>query len=269
VIDSALARRPVFDLGVLQLIGLSYVATVLVGGLLPLTGRLALSALLLVAHGAFVRFGHLPGAPAGHFGPHDNVVDFINDRYLAPYNLQGLLSVIPATALMLIGTAVGDLVRRKKIAPAAKVGALLVCGGGLIAGGWLWSHDLPMNKPLWTAPYILYTAGTACIAIAVLYLLIDVLPGRWASIAAFPLVVAGTNAIVAYVAPILTKAVVLRSIHVMAPGGRTLDGEQAIQRWFYDHAGRVTGGWLYTVGYIAVWWLVLLFLYRKRWFLKV
>jgi predicted acyltransferase len=269
LIDSALARRPVFDLGVLQLIGLAYTVTVLVGGLLPLRGRLLLSALLLVAHSAFLRLGSISGLPPGRFGPNDNVIDAINNTYLAPYNLKGLLSVIPATALMLIGTAAGDLIRRKKITPMAKVGVLTICGAGLIAAGWLWSHDLPMNKPLWTAPYILYTAGWGCIVLGAMYLLIDVLPGRWAAVAAFPLVVAGTNAIAAYVAPILTKALVLRNVHVASAGGRALDGEQALIRWFHDHAGPVNGGWLYTFAYITGWWLVLLFLYRKQWFLKV
>jgi predicted acyltransferase len=176
---------------------------------------------------------------------------------------------------MLIGTAAGDLLRRKLIAPLAKVGILEICGAGLIAGGFLLSHDLPMNKPLWTASYILYAAGWACMVLGLLYLLIDVLPGRWdawqrwATLAAFPLVVAGANAITVYVLPIMMKALVLRSIHVPTAQGEILDGEQAIQQTFYDHFGRIPGGWLYTLGYMVLCWLLLLFLYRKRWFLKV
>lgn len=269
LIDSALAKHLVIGLGVLQVIGLAYFFTVLIGGLLSLPGRLILAAGLLVANWAIIRFAHLPGVPAGHFGPNDNIIDAINQRYLEPVHLKGLLSVIPTTALVLLGTAAGDLIRRKKIAPLGKFGLLEVCGAGMIAAGLLWSHDLPMNKPLWTAPYILYCTGWAYVGLGLMYILVDAVPGRWGAALAFPLIVAGMNAILVYVAPILTKALILRNITLNGPGGTPINAEVALQQWCYMHWGRITGGWLYTVAYIGVWWLVLLFFYRRRWFLKI
>lgn len=139
-----------------------------------------------------------------------------------------------------------------------------------MALGGLWSLALPFNKPVWTGSYIVFTAGCGALALAALFLLIDVAGWRRP---AFPLVVFGSNAIVAYVAPILVK------IHVLqewlwppsgpGPSSAPSSLQQAIQQALVADFGRVRGGWLYTLGYIGVWWLILFVLYRKRIFLRV
>jgi len=103
----------------------------------------------------------------------------------------------------------------------------------------------------------------------VIYALIDATRGRISARASFPLLIFGTNAIAAYVLPILIKALILRHIWVAGPHGSTINAEQAIQQWFYLHCGRIPGGWAYTIAYIGFWWLVLLFFYSRRWFLRV
>ena len=85
----------------------------------------------------------------------------------------------------------------------------------------------------------------------------------------FPLVVFGANAILAYVAPILVKVQILQAWTWPMPDGSRLPLQEAIQHACYAHAGRISGGWLYTLGYIVFWWSVLFVLYRKRVFLRV
>jgi predicted acyltransferase len=275
VIDSFIVRRPTFGLGVLQLIGVAYFAAVLVGGLFSLRGRLVMAAGLLAAHWAVLKLVPVPGVGAGVFTEASNVPAWLNQTYLQPYHLKGLLSVVPTTAMVLIGTAVGDLLRRKKITPLAKGGVLAVCGAGLACVGWIGSHPaigdwfLPMNKPCWTAPYILFTAGWACIGLAAMYLIVDTTPGKWGQWLAFPLIVTGMNAIVAYTAPVLTKVALLRNISTTWPTGQPTDLENGIRQWFYGEWGRINGGCAYTLAYIAVWWCVLWFLYKRRLFLRV
>ncbi len=53
------------------------------------------------------------------------------------------------------------------------------------------------------------------------------------------------------------------------PDGGRLPLEQALQHASFAWLGRVPGGWFYTLAYVGVWWLVLLWLYRKRIFLRV
>ena len=275
VIDSFINHKVLFDLDVLQLIGLAYLTAVVFGGLLRLPGRLILAAILLLANWAILKLVPIPGHGAGHFSEHLNVPSYLNNTYLSRYHLAGLVSVVPTTALVLIGTAVGDLLRRKKIHAMAKVGVLALCGAGMIAAGYLWSHQalgeivLPMNKPCWSASYILFCAGWASICLALMYLIVDVTPGKWGARLSFPLIVLGSNAIVAYVAPILTKVAILRNIKTTWPDGHPANLEMAAIHWYHLRWGDATGGWLYTLSYIAIWWCVLVILYRKRWFLRV
>jgi predicted acyltransferase len=275
IIDSFLAHKPLFDLDVLQLIGLAYFMAVLIGGLFRLPGRIVLAGLLLLANWAILMHVPIPGHGAGHFTEEINVPKYVNETYLSRFHLNGLLSVIPTTALVLIGTIVGDLLRRKKVNSFLKAGILFICGAGMVAAGYLWSHQalgeyaLPMNKPSWSASYILFCGGWACIGLAITYLLVDTTPGKWGAKLTFPLIVFGMNAIVAYVLPILTKVAILRNIHSTWPTGHSLNLETAIIRSFELKYGDIKGGLAYTLTYIALWWCVLLFLYRKRWFLRV
>lgn len=262
LILSSLAHQPVFALGVLQLIGLAYC----VGALcypLPLAARLALAAALLLGHWALLRFAPLPGVDV--FSEEQNVIAHLNRTYLARYHLNGLVSVIPTGAMVLLGTAFGDVLRSAQN-PRRKLSALLVGGLALAAVGWLWSYDLPFNKPVWTASYILYTAGWGAVTLGALFALIDM--ARFHALA-FPFIVFGANAILAYVAPILVKVFILQGWTWPMPDGTNPTLQTALLQAARAHFGPFNGGLAYTFGYIAVWWLVLLVLYRKGIFLRV
>lgn len=265
LIDSSIAKTPLFDLGVLQLIGLAFFAAALLYSL-PTVWRLVIAAAFLMAHWALIRFVPIPGVGSGVFSESQNIIKHINDVYLGAYHLSGLISVIPTSALVLIGTAVGDMLRRENIRPVRKV-VYLLAGGLVLAGlGLLWNIDLPFNKPVWTPSYILFTAGWACGVLGVLYYMIDVLEWKaWA----FPLVVYGSNAIVAYVLPIMVKVFVLWEWHWTCHNGSTLSIQTAFLRFFTMHTGKIAGGWLYTISYLAFWWLILLWLHHKRIYLRV
>ena len=265
LIDSSIAHRPVFGLGVLQLIGLAYCVGALLHDL-PLERRLLIAGGLLVAHWLTIRYMPVPGLGAGIFTERENIISHINWQYLEPMHLRGLVSVVPTAALVLIGAALGELLGRDALSPARKAGRLLSAGIGLLAVGWLWSFDLPFSKSIWTASYVVFAAGTGAVTLGLLHLMMDVNGWRaWA----YPLVVLGANAIFAYVVPILTKLWVLQSWTWQVADGSTLSVQAALLHGAIQHAGRIGGGWLYTFGYIAFWWLVTLILYRKRIFLRV
>ena len=265
LIDSSLARRPVVGLGVLQLIGLAYCAGAFLAAL-PLRPRLLVAAGLLAGHWAAIRFIPIPGFGAGVFTETANLVVYLNEAYLRGFGLKGLISVVPTTALVLIGATAGEALRSERLTPLRKAGLLAGSGAGLMLAGWLWSLDLPFNKPVWTASYILFTAGCGLLLLACLFLVIDFKGWRgWA----FPLVVFGSNAILAYVVPIMTKVHVLQEWNWTMADGSTLPLQQALLSTSIQHFGRWGGGWAYTGGYILFWWLFLLLLYRRRLFLRV
>jgi predicted acyltransferase len=265
LLDSSLAGRPVIGLGVLQLLGLTY----LVGALawpLPIWARLGMAVGLLAAHWALIRFVPVPGVGAGLFVETQNIIRYLNQTYLGRYHLTGLLSVVPTSALVLIGTALGDLLRASSLRPVRKTALLLLGGTILMAAGMLWSRDLPFNKPVWTAPYILLAAGLGAILLGVYYLLFDVAGWRWL---AFPFVVFGANAIVVYIASIVFKVYVLQEWHYRSAAGDVISLQQAILTYLTGRVGRMEATWLYTIGFIMFWWIVLLYLHRRRIFVRV
>ncbi len=265
LVNSSYARHPMFDLGVLQLIGFAYLGGALLYRV-PLRPRLAIAAGLLVGHWSLLRFLPVPGAGAGIFGREQNAVAYLNQTYLARWELENLPAVLTTTALVVIGVGLGELLRTEFVGPRRKVGTLLAVGLALSLAGWLWSFDVPLNKRLWTSPYILLTAGWGAALLGLLYFATDMKHLRaWA----FPLVVMGRNAITAFVAPILVNIYILGGWGWSLPGGRFESLQEAWVKLYTGPMGAGLGGLLYTLSYLAAWWLVLFWMYRRKVFLRV
>lgn len=264
LIDSSIIRAPYFDLGVLQLIGLAYLLAALLYEL-PVSRRALLAGMLLALYWALIRFLPIPGAGRAAFTPDTNVINHLNQTYLAPFHLEGLLSVIPTGALVLIGTALGDVLRSDR-AQSRKVAQVIGAGVVLAVVGIIWSHDLPFNKPLWTTPYVLYSSGLGAVLLGFLFLILDVNGWRfWAA----PFLVLGMNAIFLYVVPILVKLYVLQVWTLKLADGSHLPLGVAFMHYWFDAAGRIGGGWGYTLSYIAFWWLIAAWLYHRKIFMRV
>ena len=265
LIDSSLLKTPVFDLNVLQLIGLAYGVGALLYAL-PLALRLPVALGLLTLHWWLLKEWLVPGMGRGVFREDANAIVYLNRVYLDHLHLDGLVSVVPAAALVSLGTAFGDILRREPPKPLLKLGLLLAFSGLLLMLGWAVHFSLPYNKPVWTASYILFTAGLGGTVLTLLYTLVDMTGWRWLP---FPLVVYGSNAIVAYVGPILVKVTVLRVWTWKMPDGTRQTLEQAWLHMATARYGLYWGGWVYTAGYMLVVWLVLAELYRRKLFLRV
>lgn len=258
LVDSSIAQKPTFELG----IGLAYMVGALLYNL-KLHIRIALAAALLLIYWAMIRFIPIPGAGAGHFTENQNLIKHINEAYLKPYHLKGAFSTIPTSALVIIGSIFGDITQMKNWSAKHKTIWIIGCGIGLALIGFIWSLDLPFNKPVWTPSYILFSAGLGALVMGVFFAITDYAGvKKWA----FPLVVFGSNAILAYVLPIITKAFILQSWTV-PPTKLTI--QQYLLNLLKSYAGPIAGGWLYTLIYIALWWIVLLQLYKNKIFLRI
>jgi predicted acyltransferase len=267
LIDSSIARTPILDLDVLQMIGLSYFVAALLTMLLPSVPRLVIAFIFLIAHAAVLQHVGAPGLPPGTFLPNRNIIAYLNSHVLEHYHLAGIISVIPGSALVLIGTFVGDILRRERIAPQKRFLQVILLAVVLMIIGMVWNRTLPYNKPVWTGSYIVFCGGFGALVLGAFYGLLDIVPvlqrfRGWS----MPLQVFGSNAIVAYVAPILTKLLILQvwvwpGTHVPL---ETAFLHEAQRRW-----GLIDGGWTYTLCYIGFWWLVLLVLYRRKVFVRV
>ena len=113
--------------------------------------------------------------------------------------------------------------------------------------GGLWDLVFPINKNLWSSSFVLWTAGWSLLLLALFHATIDLGGLRRA---AFPLVVLGSNALTAYLL------------------WRFLDFTAAA----HAVVGEAEGPGLRLVAAalaLGLLWLVLLGLYRRRWFLRI
>lgn len=269
LVDSSIRHEPYIGLGVLQLIALAY----LIGRLLyymPSWLRLIIASGCLGWYGwaltSLTMFNYQPG---GGFTEERNFVHYLNENLLAPYRLQGLASVVPTASLVLLGTLVGDILRMGKWVPGARASLLVALGAGLVVVGSLWGHYLPMNKPFWTPPYILYAGGWGILALAFFFLVADIVGGRFwpLRLLAYPMVVFGSNALIAYAGAILVKIHIFQEWQILF-NGQKVTLQNALMSYLSANYGGENGGWLYTVGYVIVVWFFCAFLYHKKAFVR-
>jgi predicted acyltransferase len=165
------------------------------------------------------------------------------------------LSFVPTLATMILGLAAGRVLRSDR-SPRQQGRWLLIAGVlGLALGSLLGALGLcPVVKRIWTPSFALWSGGFCFLFTAFFHELVDVRGRqRWA----FPLLVLGTNSIAAYC---LYEA-------FMDPIA------QALVRHLPAAAFRVLGpafeATLVGAGALAVIWLILLWMHRRRVFVRI
>lgn len=183
-----------------------------------------------------------------------------------PFDPEGLLATLPATVTVIVGFFAGKWVTTAARREDAVLNMLLA-GTLLILGGLIWDPFFPINKPLWTSSYVLYTGGIACVTLAWFIWLIDVRGHRgWTT----PFRVYGLNPLFAYVLSGVLARTLTRLVHVPVGDGETVTGYQWLYtRVFEPLAGPLNGSLLFAVSMVALIWLVVLPLYLKGIVIKI
>jgi len=165
------------------------------------------------------------------------------------------LSFIPTLGTMILGLIAGGVLRDPRPV-AAKLRWLIIAGLAGLAAGWALGAlgVVPVVKRIWTPSWTLFSGGWCFLLLAAFYFAIDVKRHkRWA----FPLIVIGANSIAAYliahgpdafIAKALTTHLGLKPFRVFGAPYETL----------------LLGG-----ATLAVMWLLLLWMYRRKLFLKI
>jgi predicted acyltransferase len=219
--------------------------------------RLAWGAGILIAYWAAMMFVPVPGFGAGNLTIEGNLAGFV-DRIILPgrmaqgiYDENGPFTHIPATVLVLMGAMAGELLRSQSFSQYKNVLILASSGVGCILLGNLWGLHFVINKHLWSSSFILVAGGLNLLALALFYLIIDVWGfKKWS----FFLVVIGLNSIAIYIGA--------HFFHFQYPVDMLLNG-------FYQVSSEPVQQFLAISGKIALAWLFLYFLYKKRIFIKV
>lgn len=252
-------------MGVLQRIALAYG----IGAFICLAVRreylwIVIAIILLAYWGVMYFFGGAdPYSLENNFATKvDTAILGVNHLYKGfgiPFDPEGLLSTIPSVCTLIIGYYTGGIISNNSKGGKAVL-MLMLFGAAGIGTGLLWNMLFPINKPLWTSSYVLYTAGIAMLVLALIYFVADVLELRkWGSF----FLVFGSNAIFSFfIAGIWTKAM----LYIKVPAG----GENiSLYNWIYQKlcvpvAGNLNGSLMFALLQMLLIWFVALILYRKK-----
>ena len=181
------------------------------------------------------------------------------------FDPEGLLSSLPAVVTTLIGYLVGQSI--KTIEKAKLPLHLILVGAALTAVGWVWDFVWPINKPIWTGSYVVYTAGLGTIFLAILIWIIDIREyKKWTSF----FVVFGMNPLFIYALSGIWVNL-LYSFQFSDPiKVETMNGYQALyEKVFVPMAGNMNGSLLFGLAHIIFFWFIGWILYKRKVFIKV
>jgi predicted acyltransferase len=252
-------------MGVLQRIALAYGLGALVCMIIQRDYLWIVTAVLLLLYwGVLAVFGGAdPYSLEGNFAlTVDQLILGKNHLYTGfgiPFDPEGLLSTVPAICTVIIGFYMGELVG-KGSASGKTVLKALVIGSALVGLGLLWNKFFPINKPLWTSSYVLYTAGIAIMVLAFIFWLADVIKFQMWGVF---FLVFGTNALFSFfLAGVWTKLMLF--VKISWDGNKT-----SLYSWFYEKvcvpiAGNMNGSLMFAIIQMLLIWLIALILYRKK-----
>lgn len=196
-----------------------------------------------------------PGWTGDRFSTEMNIGIYLDQTLLGPHGhpfkgWSASLNTISQIGNMLLGVLMGHIVfgvRNK----AAKGKLLLACGLGMMLIGWLWSWVYPSLRMFMTSSYVLEACGLATVLLALFYWLIDIRGySRWA----FFFIVFGANSIAIYMMAHLFNFKLIGTIFV---GG------------LCSHLPQAYGNFIQAIAAMAVMWLIMYYMYRKKTFIKI
>jgi len=216
-------------------------------------GQAIATVALLLLYWALLMLVPVPGPGAGQLTAEGNLAIYLDKLILGPYqdgtSYTWILSGMTFATTVMMGALAGQLLQ-SNLGKARKTLFLLASGVACIYLGSWWGRIFPIIKHLWTSSMVLYAGGWSLVLLGVFYLIIDVLRLRFL---ALPFVVIGMNAIAVYM---ITRVFDFRHLGDILVRG--------LAQW--------TGDWqdfVRAIAGIAVIWLILLHMYRKKIFIKI
>ena len=243
---------------VLGRIGLAYMFAGLIVLNTKFLGQIYWFVGLLLGYWTAMMWLPLPGHTAGVLTMEGSLAGYI-DSHLIPGRLykgvhdsEGLLATIPAISTALLGALTGLFLSpdSRQFQPWMKAVWLVIAGVTLLCLGKGWDLVFPINKNLWSSSFVVYVGGWSLIFLSFFYLIIDVFGfKKWAII----FTVIGLNPILIYMAPKFFNFSYTANAFFGGLAGFNEDFKPVIM----------------VIAALAIKWLLLYFLYRKKLFLRI
>lgn len=258
-------------MGVLQRIAVAYMVAALIVLAAPNRWLPGIGVFILLAYWGILSFfgGSDPYSLHGNAAiPFDRAILGESHLYRGfgiPFDPEGILSSLPSVATVMIGYLAGMMIGEtgKNRVPLK----LALSGIVLTTTGYLWGLVFPINKPLWTSSYVLYTAGLAAMLLSLLIYIIDVKGyKKWCLLFS----VFGLNPLLLFALSSVWIKTLQRLIRIPDGEGQTM----AASAWLYQNifvppAGLMNGSLAYALAHIVIFWLIGYALYRCGIFVRV
>ncbi|WP_347157788.1 acyltransferase family protein [Pontibacter chitinilyticus] len=254
-------------MGVLQRIALCYGIGSLVVHYFNKNGAIIFSVIALLAYWAIMYFF---GTHPDPYSLEHNASLKFDSLFIAPKNMyhgygipfdpEGLLSTLPAIVNVVGGYLAGLYLQQRgnnsnTVTRLALAGVIL----GIIA--LVWDIYFPINKPIWTSSYVLYTIGIDLVILAVLILVIEVAGSKgWT----YFFEVFGRNPLFIYA----MSGIVIELMSMIRVNGMGLSG------WLYENAFATwlapkNASLLFAICYMLLLWCIGYWMDKKRIYIKV
>lgn len=258
-------------MGILPRIALTYcAASFIVLGLSVKWVRVLIGIILLAYWAILVVFGGdtpftLEGNFVGRFDTAVLGIKHMAEFHGVKFDQTGLLSTLPAIVNVLFGYLAGRLIDTSEVRISA-VKKLIPYGIGGIAIALAWNLILPMNKPLWTSSFALYTSGFASLFLGILIYIIDIRGYTgWAK----PFLIFGINPLFLYVFSELLAITFGFSLIHLASGEKISVTSWLFNTCFLPLASPLNASLLYALVFASVCWLAGLILFRRNIIIKL
>lgn len=248
-------------LGVLQRIALAYGCAIFMVLYLGFATRMLISIALLVGYWALLNLVDDP------YSLEHNLVRQIDLALFGESHLwhgksiafdpEGLLSTLPAIVSVLIGYDASryflQQLREKK-----SLKNLFLLANGLIIVSLIWSLWFPINKSLWTSPFVLLTSGFAILILLLLSTIEQSIPSEKNCRAFNALQIMGKNPLFIYVA---SELIVL--VMYLIPI-ENQSSYSAIYAALCTFADPYLASLLFALGYVALLWGIAWVLHKRN-----
>ena len=262
--------------GVLQRIGVAYVAAALLTRRGSLKAQVLILAALLYGYWAAMTLLPVPGRGIGALQldrPDASIAAWLDRLVFSTRHLwassrtwdpEGLLSTVPAIGTAMLGVFAGRWIAEPRSLDE-RISGLFFAGVAATVAGAAWGWSFPVNKNLWTSSYVLFTGGLAALSLAACLWLVD-RQGR--TVWVRPFVPFGVNPLVAFVGSGV-MARVLGLIRVPM-GGDSVPLQRAIfAQVFEPWLPAMDASLAYAIVFVGVWLALLVPLYRRGIYLRV
>ena len=252
--NRTLADIPVYN-NVLEYIGISYlVCAILVLNTTTIVQYIMTGAFLLLVWAIFL-FIPAPGWHGDIYSQEMNIGIYIENVVLGQHGSHfgswtGVLNTFGHISTMLLGVLMSKIIfgDRNK---SDKTKLLFIYALAMLFTGWIWGQFFPVMRNYMTGSFVLVSCGITTLLLAAFYLIIDVRGyAKWA----FFFIVFGVNSIAIYMMAHLFDFRLIGNILV---GGFSALFPSNVQEFIQALAA------------MAVMWLIMYWMYRKKTFIKV